>query len=663
MWDRILASLRSASRFDLGYLRLVVPARLALAIVIPLVIGQLTDSVGLGVNAALGAFVCGVADTGDSLPLRARSMLVTSAALMLTALVGGLISENHILIVAVSIPVAAGCGYLAAFGPNASLTGMLALVIFTILAGSPVDASAAVQQALAVLAGALLQTAFALSGWLTKRATGVRGEVADLWRLLAVAAAGSPQDMLSAKIPAQLVHAANGIGLSGVEGTTRSWFQQLVDAAQNTRVPLASIAAERAELVAEGRQSSDEYQQLTAFSVAASKMCRQVARALVLPMRRRHLAACLATLKAAGQDASNWAPDQVADVIAAAERVAGQMHDPFPIGPGSVVMHRLPADLDAVKANARSSWRLDSPIARHAIRLAVAIPIAWIVGWLALSAHQYWVALTIAWVTRPGYGMTIGRVVSRTLGTIAGLVLIGLVVWIVSPGDWGLIVICAIAGYVLYALLPVNYTLAVVFVTSFVVALLAIGGSGLLNSLENRFVGTILGGLIALIVSQFGVIWAGPQLAQRLGQVAKTGRGYVDAIARGADARSVAQPLIEARQAATAALEEAKFEPRRGNFEPDRAERVLDAMLIGIFCVASETNCRPAGGYASVVDMSGLDQDFDRLCHRLEMVADGDVDLTSVPLPSVPPRLTDQDSIDSARAAIKRSLAYLGDSP
>lgn len=662
MWDRIRASLRSASRFDFGYLRLVVPARLALAIVIPLVIGQLTDSVGLGVNAALGAFVCGVADTGDSLPLRARSMLVTSAALMITALVGGLISDNHVLIVAVSIPVAAGCGYLAAFGPNASLTGMLALVIFTILAGSPVDASAAVQQALAVLAGSLLQTAFALSGWLTRRATGVRGEVADLWRLLAVAAAGSPQDMLSAKIPAQLVHAANGIGLSGITGTARSWFQELADAAQNIRVPLASIAAERAELVVEGRQSSDEYQQLTEFSVAASKLCRQVSRALVLPTRRRKVASRLATLKAAGQDASNWAPGQVSDVIAAAERVAEQMHDRFPIGPGMVVMHRLPGDFESVKANARTSWTLDSPIARHAIRLAVAIPIAWIVGWLALSAHQYWVALTIAWVTRPGYGMTIGRVVSRTLGTVVGLLLIGLVVWCVNPGDWGLIVICGIAGYVLYALLPVNYTLAVVFVTSFVVALLAIDGSGLLDSLENRFIGTILGGLIALIVSQFGVVWAGPQLARRLGQVAKTGREYADAIARGAEARSVAQPLIEARQAATAALEEAQFEPRRGNFEPDRAERVLDAILIGVFCVASETNSRPAGGYASAVDMSGLDQDFDRLCQRLDMVADGQVDFTSIPLPSVPPRLTDQDSIDSARAAIRRSLAYLGES-
>ena len=120
---------------------------------------------------------------------------------------------------------------------------------------------------------------------------------------------------------------------------------------------------------------------------------------------------------------------------------------------------------------------------RHSIRLAVTIPIAWVVGELLLTEHQYWVALTVAWVTRPGYGITFGRVVSRTVGTLIGLILIGVVIYLLLPGPWEWSLSGESPHTPCMPLCQSNYTFSVVFITALIVTLLALDGDRLLASL------------------------------------------------------------------------------------------------------------------------------------------------------------------------------------
>ena len=132
---------------------------------------------------------------------------------------------------------------------------------------------------------------------------------------------------------------------------------------------------------------------------------------------------------------------------------------------------------------------------------------------VALTEHQY-CGVNSAW-TRPGYGS------HCRAGGVAnwrnpdrprpG----GLIIWVTSPGPWGLIVICAISSYILFAAMPVNYAFAVIFVTSLIVTMLDLSGDDLISSFRTG-IGTILGGVIALIASQIGAQWAGPTLPTKL---------------------------------------------------------------------------------------------------------------------------------------------------
>ena len=658
--DRLAASIAVALRVDLGNLRLIVPIRLAIAVVIPLVIGMTLDRLSLGVSAAMGAFICGVSDSGDTFPVRARVMLVTSVALALTATVGGLVSESMTAVVAVSAVVAFLCGYLAVFGPNASLTGTLALVMYVLFAGAAVGEDAALAQGVAVLVGALLQTALSLSAWPFRRCSGVRGQLADTWRTLAVLSSGKPRDLLSPLLPGQLVHTATEIAWSGTQGKTRDWLQNILVAAQTLRLPLASIASRRLELE-ERDPGCQELADLDDFAHAVSRFSRAMARGLVVLYRSRALPAALEDVRSASRIARAWAPAQVDAVTAACEAAAEQMTKPYPIGRRGLVTYRLNMGSPRWSEAVKRDFTLDSPILRHSIRMAIIIPVAWIVGLWALTEHQYWVALTVAWVTRPGYGVTVGRVVSRTGGTLIGLALVGLIIWVTSPGPWGLIVICAISSYILFAAMPVNYAFAVIFVTSLIVTMLDLSGDDLISSLSNRGIGTILGGVIALIASQIGAQWAGPTLPTKLVSVAIGIRRYADAsFDNQDDLRASIIELVNARREAAHAIQDATLEPKKGNLEPARAERVLNALLACIFAISAVDSPVERKAFNHPIDTAELDRELIELGKRLHAIDDGTQPESAGPMPQV--QITDPrfgSDVDPACLAVKRAIAYL----
>ena len=336
------------------------------------------------------------------------------------------------------------------------------------------------------------------------------------------------------------------------------------------------------------------------------------------------------------------------------------MTKPYPIGRRGLVTYRLNMGSPRWSEAVKRDFTLDSPILRHSIRMAIIIPVAWIVGLWALTEHQYWVALTVAWVTRPGYGVTVGRVVSRTGGTLIGLALVGLIIWVTSPGPWGLIVICAISSYILFAAMPVNYAFAVIFVTSLIVTMLDLSGDDDFFS-SNRGIGTILGGVIALIASQIGAQWAGPTLPTKLVSVAIGIRRYADAsFDNQDDLRASIIELVNARREAAHAIQDATLEPKKGNLEPARAERVLNALLACIFAISAVDSPVERKAFNHPIDTAELDRELIELGKRLHAIDDGTQPESAGPMPQVP--ITDPrfgSDVDPACLAVKRAIAYL----
>ena len=660
MPGQLIESLRAAARLDLGKLRIVVSLRLAVGVTFPLSAGAAIDQTDLGVAGAIGAFIVGIADTGDTFPVRARVMSKTAVAITATTIVAGIVSPSTALIIAVSAAVAFVCGYAAAMGPHASLTGVLVLVVYCIYAGAPVGDDGALVQAAAVLAGGAFQLAIALSGWPLNRCAGVRGKIADAWRTFAVAADGEPADMLSATIPSSFVTAVADITICGVQGVTRDWLLGIVEAAGAARLPMASLAAHRDSIKSDPAAAEAEAA-LAEFSRAVSAGARGIAAALVVPWRKRAVPARIASADQAGVAAARFAPDQVSRIVAALHKAGDLLVGPYPIGRRcDIVRRRLPRQ--DVRSHLRAEWGWSSPIFRHALRLAVLIPIAWGVGFLVLPQHQYWVPLTVAWVTRPDYGTTVGRVAARVAGTLLGLVLVGVVIYVFDPGAAGMIAVCAVASFLLYAALPVNYAVAVIFITSLIVTLLEMVGDTLVTALWTRGTATLIGGALVVAASRIGPSYAAPGLAEQLATLAGAMRPYSSAVLHGTGSiEEASQPVIAARMKASAAVDGAKLEPRAPGMDPYTAERILNALLSCIFAVAAvESGDRspamlaassPVAG-AEAIDADALDADLHAVeCELLRRAGDDSQPHLS-PLDDPPPA-------DPARAPVHRAWLYL----
>ena len=230
-----------------------------------------------------------------------------------------------------------------------------------------------------------------------------------------------------------------------------------------------------------------------------------------------------------------------------------------------------------------------------------------------------------------------------------------------APGPLGLIVICAISSYILFAAMPVNYAFAVIFVTSLIVTMLALSGDELLTSLSNRGIGTILGGLIALIGSQIGAQWAGPTLPTKLTCVATGIRRYAGAcFDNQEDLRASISELVNARREAAQAIQDAALEPKKGYLEPARAERVLNALLACIFAISAVDSPVERKAFNHPIDTSELDRDLAELDRRLVAIGDGTESVSAGPIPQVP--ITDPrfgTDVDPACLAVKRAIAYL----
>jgi len=116
--------------------------------------GNLQDAVPL----ALGGFLTALADTGEHVGQRWRTMLWTTMWLTLATALGGFAAEaTSVLLFCVAL-VAFTCGYASSLGPRGAIIGVLALVAFNafaVPADSPWDP---LRNAAMVAIGALIQT-------------------------------------------------------------------------------------------------------------------------------------------------------------------------------------------------------------------------------------------------------------------------------------------------------------------------------------------------------------------------------------------------------------------------------------------------------------------------------------------------------------------------
>ncbi|CAO0830553.1 FUSC family protein (Fragment) OS=Streptomyces microflavus OX=1919 GN=G3I39_39020 PE=4 SV=1 [Streptomyces microflavus] len=139
-----------------------------------------------------------------------------------------------------------------------------------------------------------------------------------------------------------------------------------------------------------------------------------------------------------------------------------------------------------------------SPILRHAIRVAVVAVAGYFVGAALPLGHGYWAPMTAVMVMRPEFSQTYGRSVARFGGTLVGVGLATAIVQTAHPDARLSALLAVVCAGLMYLLMRTGYAVGQVCVSAYVVFLLGMAGDDWSQTVTERIVLTLVGGLLAM---------------------------------------------------------------------------------------------------------------------------------------------------------------------
>ncbi|WP_413702335.1 FUSC family membrane protein [Psychromonas sp. KJ10-10] len=139
---------------------------------------------------------------------------------------------------------------------------------------------------------------------------------------------------------------------------------------------------------------------------------------------------------------------------------------------------------------------------KHALRISVSLLVAYIIQQYFQLDKGFWILSTVLFVCQPSFSETRKRLMQRTLGTLAG-VLLGFPVLFLVDNTFIEVFFMILSAFFFFNYLRTNYGLAVVFITLFVMfAFNLLTGSGI-DILAERIIETLLGSLLSALAITF----------------------------------------------------------------------------------------------------------------------------------------------------------------
>lgn len=192
-----------------------------------------------------------------------------------------------------------------------------------------------------------------------------------------------------------------------------------------------------------------------------------------------------------------------------------------------------------LKKDERTAWRrlkaqfsFRHPRMRYALRLSLTFALGYILERSLQLDKGQWVMLTSLFVSQITYSDTRRRLFERLLGTTTGVILAALLLHIFTTTAAQLLLMLGSAMAFFYWLRK-NYSIAVIFVTTFVLsAFNIISKDGGINIMVPRLVDTLLGASLSFLTIRF--LWPGWQYRRMSGLISKAmakNRAYLQAIA------------------------------------------------------------------------------------------------------------------------------------
>ncbi|TDS17278.1 FUSC family protein [Sphingobacterium paludis] len=148
----------------------------------------------------------------------------------------------------------------------------------------------------------------------------------------------------------------------------------------------------------------------------------------------------------------------------------------------------------------RNNLSLESSVFRHALRMALVLSGTYLT--LSLIDFNpngiYWTLLTIMVILKPGFGLTQERNLQRLIGTVVGGIIGATIVFTIH--DPAIRFVLLIFFFLTaYSLFRINYIIAVMFMTPYVLIMLSFNGMNTFEMAKERIFDTFLGGVIAFL--------------------------------------------------------------------------------------------------------------------------------------------------------------------
>jgi len=493
---------------------------------------------------ALGAQLAGMTGVLPGYRRGPGLTAATALGLFAAAFVGNAVAPWPALFVVVLAIWAFGAAMFWALGAAPGIAASMTVPVMLTIVRPPRDFSDAVQFALLIGGGAAVQVVL-VQVWPDRSWNAQRAALADACASVAEYARRLARDQDAVFDPAALAQARAAATLTPRQARRRppelSGIRVLMD---EVRAVLAALARPGAPVAdAERAQVRDLLDAAAAVLDTAAGSIRTgvvvpPSTALLTAMER---AARDSSVGTAARDAAEKLIDLLTQVDAVLrqtededdghrdqERDRGQGRD---LGRdrdhrGFLRRPRIGERLDRTRRTIRRELHRDSPILRHALRVAVVVAVTDGIAKLLNVQHGYWAALTVMMVMRPDFSQTFGRGVARFAGTLVGVAIASTVVLVAHPGPWVAGVLAVACTSALYLLMRSGYLVASTLITAYVVFLLSMDGLALGSTVRERVALTLLGGLIIFASYALWPSWQTVTLAGRLADLIETTGTY-----------------------------------------------------------------------------------------------------------------------------------------
>lgn len=526
-------------------------APVAVALAVGLALGRPLD----GAIAAGGAFSAGFAALSSGYRTRAGAALLATLGLTVSTFVGAAAASSTAVFCLVLAAWGFAAGLLVSLGVAATIVGIQAVLGLLLISPYPMSLVDASGRAGLVALGGLAQLLVVVTLWPLRRAPVERRALAAAYLSLARSAAavadGSARG-LPEVAPFEAARASLTDPQPFAAPDDRLAFAVLLDRAEQARTALAAVAHTR-ERLGGGPASAAAVGAADAVVTAAAGLLQNMSYAIRRPSSRARMQA----LQATGRLGSPQRWSGLTDPLERLEEIARTTPPPADHAGASLVGElsqrctELVMHLEAAGQGAGAASRqvasepllsrrtlqtlhaqltLRSPVLRHALRLAAALPAGALLSLSLPPQHRYWLPLTALVVLKPDFTSTFTRGIGRILGTVAGAAITTALVTTARPGPVALAALVTVAAVVGYTVLLVNYALFGIAVTAFVVLLLGFTGLPDRGAVGERILATVVGGLLALTAYLLWPTWERARLRELLARLLDAQRRWAVAL-------------------------------------------------------------------------------------------------------------------------------------